>query len=218
MLGKLILVHLLSFLLPSLLAASVNFIVHDFYPIVGQKSMFLSETAKKVDQTDLPAPYQILLTQPLLTLALENYYLRTPKIEKIYEKNDKLANTYSRVIIMLMDSNKGRDNVKKARLTHETVVVELALIIINFKELSAAIRSTILHSDTPFGKLLQRNKIEIESVKRQYFSIVCNPTIAKYLNCAPNKVTFGRTNTLLKKSNGVWVARVVEILSGSPLF
>lgn len=165
---------------------------------------------------DLPSPYHALMQQPLMTLSIEKYYQRRALLHKINSHWDKKTNIYSRTIIMLIDNNKKRNKVKIAKEHKTALIVELAFIKINFNALPEAIKKKILYTDLPLGKLLAMNKIATSSRERSYFAVKCEGFIAKKLPCVQGSLIYGRHNTLVRKSNGVWLAKVVEILSGIP--
>lgn len=168
----------------------------------------------KVQVGQLPSPYHYLLQQPLMTIGIENYYRREAKIHKISAQWNKKTNTYTRTIIMLIDNDRVRNNVKLAEAQKTALVVELAFIEINFNALSNPIKKAVLHTDLPFGKLLATNKIATRQEGLSFFSLKCDAFIAKYLSCTRRTKIFGRRNTLVRKSDGIWLAKVVEILSG----
>lgn len=182
-----------------------------FYSFFGKKITVLE---KNLNKEKLPVPYNFLLIQPLMTIGIEKYYHRTPKIEIISAKKDEQANTYSRAIIMLIDGNKERNDVKTAQLKNEAVAVEFALITMNFSELPDKVITGVLNSKVPFGKLLVMNKLETYDTGQQYFAVRCDSVVAHYLRCSKNSRLYGRTNTIVRKDNQKWIAQVVEILSG----
>ncbi|WP_019218196.1 hypothetical protein [Legionella tunisiensis] len=169
---------------------------------------------QNINKDKLPVPYNFLLIQPLMTMGIEKYYHRTPKIEIISAKKDEQTNTYSRAITMLIDGDKKRNDVKIAQLTNEAVVVEFALITMNFSELPDKVITGVLNTQIPFGKLLVMNKLKAYDIGQQYFAVQCDSVIAQYLHCPKNSRLYGRTNTIIRKDNQKWIAQVVEILSG----
>lgn len=175
------------------------------------KNIALLSTA--INKKKLPVPYDFLLTQTLMTPGIEQFYQRRAIIKPIFVKRDQTENTYSRAILMLVDSNKQRNNVKAAQEKNEAMVVELALITMNFNELPKSFINEITTTNIPFGKLLQINQIETKNRDQQYFSIKCNSVISNYLPCKIDSQIYGRTNTIVKKSNSKLLAQVVEILS-----
>ncbi|AHE65903.1 hypothetical protein [Legionella oakridgensis] len=168
--------------------------------------------AVNISQEQLPKPYDFLLTQPLMTPGLEHYYQRTGKIKIIKVVRDRENNTYSRVITMVMDSDKQRNNATIAERRKEAMTVELALITINFNELSEKIIAAILTSNVPFGTLLLKNNIPVYDSDRQYFTIRCDEYLMKWLHCKLGSRLYGRTHLLRKKENDAWIASVMEIL------
>ncbi len=180
--------------------------LNEFYNFLG-KQIKLSP----LNQDKLPPPYDFLLTQPLMTIGLEKYYSCTPQIQKIEAVKNEQENTYSRIIAMLVDSNKKRNDVNIARARKEEVVVELALITMNFNELPKEIITSVLNTNIPFGELLIENNLEVVS-ERHYFSVDCDAILFSDFHCSGNKKIYGRINTLIRKDNDRWVARVVEIL------
>ncbi|STX55633.1 Uncharacterised protein [Legionella beliardensis] len=166
----------------------------------------------RVTQSSLPSPYNYLLTQPLMTKGLEKYYQRTPIIQTIYAKKNKHDNTYYRAIIMLVDSNKTRNNPELAQKKKEAAVIELAFIRMNFNELPKKVIADVLNTNIPFGKLLLNNHIKTFSTDRSYFSIKCNEAFSSLMRCKLNSQLYGRTNSLIRMDNNRLIAHVVEIL------
>ena len=167
---------------------------------------------------DLPAPYDFLLTQPLMTLGIAKHYQRQPKLRKpLYVINNSHEKVYSRAIIMIVDNDKHRDDALLADKKAETTIVELGLITMNFAALPPKVIDGVLHTQTPLGALLADNAIKTQSQNRRFFKIHCNNALAPFLNCAKHPVLYGRTNTLIRSDNGQWLARVVEILTGAAL-
>lgn len=169
---------------------------------------------KPIDKKDLPAPYDFLLTQPLLTLAIEDYFKRTPVIHLVHKEHNPDKNTYSRVITMFLDLNRKRNDAELAMKLNEGLVVELALITINFNELPQELIDDILNSNIPFGKLLKVKKIPTFSTNQYYFSTICNSELVRILKCNLNSPILGRINTLVKADNNKPIAQVVELLAG----
>ena len=194
------------------LAPLVNFYINERIPKFSQPALTF------INEKDLPNPYSFLLTQPLMTLGIAQYYRRTPKIrDPLYFFIDANKNTYSRAIIMIVDHNKCRDDSLVADKQGESVVVELGLITVNFKSLPPAVIYGVLHSQTPFGALLAMNHIKIHNVDRNYFRLKCNKIFSKFLQCHLGEALYGRTNTLVRDSNSQWIAHVVEILPKPPI-
>jgi hypothetical protein len=185
--------------------------LRDFDALLGKK---LSVLASNVSVNALPSPYDFLLTQPLMTLGMEHYYQRRPTIQTIYALKNNKANTYFRLITLLIDSNKIRNNLNIAKTKKDAVVVGLASITMNFAALPETIKNAVLKTQQPFGELLARSKIDIIDADRRYFSLRCNAAIAKYIHCKEASILYGRSHTIVAKDNGQWLARVVEILSG----
>jgi hypothetical protein len=167
----------------------------------------------KISQSSLPAPYDYLLTQPLMTKGLETYYQRTPIIQTIKAVKNQQDNTYHRVIKMLVDGIKARNNIKLALRKKEEKVIELAFITMNFDELPKKIIYKVLHSNIPFGQLLSENHVMISNQDRSYFTVPCNQLLKALMNCQLNSTLYGRTNTIIKADNHQWLAHVVEILA-----
>ena len=160
----------------------------------------------------LPDPDHFLLTQPIMTLGVAHYYQATPKIRlPLYTIHNIQDKTYSRAIIMIVDSNRIRDDALLADQKNESLIVELGMIKINSSVLPLRVMDDVENTQIPFGALLARAKIKIHHTNTHYFSILCNSTLANLLNCDKNKVLYGRTNTLVSDDNDQWIARVVEI-------
>ena len=172
----------------------------------------IHKMAIRITQSRLPSPYNYLLTQPLMTKGLEKYYQRTPIIQTIYAKRNKRDNTYYRTIIMLVDSNKTRNNPELAQKKKEAAVIELAFIRMNFNELPKKVIADVLNTNIPFGKLLLSNHIKTFPTHRSYFSIKCNEAFSSLMHCKLNSQLYGRTNSLIRMDNNRLIAHVVEIL------
>lgn len=173
----------------------------------------INKIGTKVDSVQLPSPYNELLTQSLMTKSIEKYYGRSAIIKTIFAEQDSAKNTYSRSIVMLIDSNKERNKPDVAQIKKEAMVVELAFITMNFNELPQSIREEILHTNTPFGKLLTKYHVQILTRDRNYYKVRCNRALASLIHCSLNDLIYGRTNTIIRADNKKWLAHVVELLS-----
>lgn len=169
-------------------------------------------TRAYVDKHALPQPWSYLLVQPLMTVGIENYYQRKTIIQPIIAKLDASGKKYSRCIIMLMDSRKARNNPEVAAQLNESLVAEIAFIRIKMSELPPKVVDEILHSNTPFGKILLKHNIEIMSQDQRYFSISCDQNLKILTGCRPYQVMYGRNNSLISKKNKQQLAEVTEIL------
>lgn len=167
---------------------------------------------KQIDKKDLPAPFDYLLTQPLLTVGIESFYKRTSAIRLVHATHNLSNNIYTRVITMLLDSNGNRNNPALAQQLNEEIIVELALISIDFNELPPDFVHDILASNIPFGRLLQLKKIATFSKNKYYFSTACNAKLVQLLKCQLNSPVYGRTNTIVRIDNNQIVAQVIELL------
>ncbi|KTC79150.1 hypothetical protein Lche_1170 [Legionella cherrii] len=172
----------------------------------------ISKIGRKVGSAQLPSPYNELLTQPLMTPSIEKYYGRRAIIKTIVANQDPENNTYRRSIVMLIDSNKERNEPNLAQSKKEAMVVELAFITMNFNALSKSMIAEVLHTNTPFGKLLTKYQIQALTQNRNYYKVRCDGTLASLINCNLNDSIYGRTNTLIRADNKKWLAHVVEIL------
>ncbi|KTD03317.1 hypothetical protein OQJ19_01200 [Fluoribacter gormanii] len=175
----------------------------------------INKIGTKVDFSQLPSPYNELLTQPLMTKSIEKYYERSAIIKTIFAAQDPGKNTYQRAIVMFIDSNKERNQPDLAQTKKEVTVVELAFITMNFNELPKNMIEEILHTNTPFGKLLAKYQLQILSHDRTYYKIRCNSALASLIHCNLNDFIYGRTNTIIRADNKKWLAHVVEILPNS---
>lgn len=168
-----------------------------------------------VNQNTLPQPYTILLTQPLMTVGIANYYQRTPMVRPpLYTINNVKDKIYARAIVMIIDNDGARDDAIAADKIGASTVVELGLININIAAIPTTMMEEVLHSQIPFGALLKKNNIKTRDQDRHYFKIACDNTLSALLNCTRDAPLYGRTNTLVNNDNGLWVAQVVEILTG----
>ena len=167
---------------------------------------------------NLPAPYDFLLAQPLMTMGISKYYQRTPKLRSpLYVIDNAAQKTYSRASLMIVDNNKTRDDAKAADKLGETTIAELGIITMNFAALPPRVIDGVLHTNFPLGALLADNQIGTHNANTSYFEINCSDALNPYLNCAQHPVLYGRANTLIRNDNDQWVARVIEILTGTPL-
>jgi len=167
-----------------------------------------------INKADLPYPYSFLLTQPLMTIGIAQYYQRTPKVRRpLYAINSTENQTYSRAILMIVDKDKSRNDALAADKLGQSTIAELGLITMNFTALPESIKNDVINTATPFGALLANNNIKVHDTNTHYFRMVCNPIMVQYLNCGLNTTLFGRTNTLVRNDTGQWVAQVVEILA-----
>lgn len=174
----------------------------------------VQKISRRIDQSMLPIPYNYLLAQPLMTKGIEKYYQRTPIIRTIYAIKNRHDNTYSRAITLIIDSSKARNNARFAQIKNEEVVVELAFITMNFKEIPKRIITKALNTNIPFGALLSTHNVKISTMGRTYFSIKCSKELASLTHCNLNSTIYGRTNTIVRADDKVWLAAVVEILPG----
>jgi hypothetical protein len=166
----------------------------------------------QVCQSSLPAPYAYLLTQPLMTKGIENYYQCRATIQTLYAQKSKTDNTYFRVILMLLDKNKARTKLELAQRKKDTRVAELAFITMNFNELPKKVIEDVLHTTIPFGKSLLNHQVKTRSENRSYFFVNCNKMLSSLTHCRLKHRLYGRSHTLIRADNQHWVARVVEIL------
>jgi hypothetical protein len=167
-----------------------------------------------VQKSELPIPYDFLLTQPVMTLGIAHYYQRTPKVRPpLYILEDAKQHSYSRGIIMIVDKNAQRDDASRADQLQQSTVVELGLININTEVLPAGFLDEIKQSRTPFGALLAKYQVKTHDTHQYFFKIQCNKLLRQNLGCRCRQMLYGRTNTLANEQN-IRVADVVEILTG----
>jgi hypothetical protein len=191
------------------LAPLVDFFVNENMPKSTWPALFF------IEKSQLTVPYDYLLTQPLMTVGIAQYYQRTPQVRKpLYRIENSNQQIYSRGIIMIIDNDQHRDQALVADHLGQSTVVELGLITINFKALPPTVIDGILHTPTPFGALLVKNHIKTHDAQTHYFMIKCNQHFSQYWQCPAGKILYGRTNTLVRDDNSQWVAHVVEILTG----
>ncbi len=170
-----------------------------------------------VQQQNLPKPYDFLLTQPVMTQGIAEFYQRRPQVRTpLYAFEDKQQMTYSRGIIMIVDNNKERNNALLADQLHQSTIAELGLIEMNMRALPENFLKDLNTTHHPFGYLLGQYQIKTHDSQRFFLKIDCNPTLQQYLHCTLGSMLYGRTNTLVNEQ-GTWVARVVEILTGYSL-
>lgn len=172
----------------------------------------IDKIGEKVNLSQLPSPYNVLLTQPLMTKAIEKYYDRTAVVKTIEAYLEQSKNIYHRSIIMLVDKNKKRNKPDIAQTKKEAIVAELAFIAINFNELPKKLVDDVLHTNIPFGQLLTQYQVKVLTQDRNYFKVSCNETLATLISCPLNHSVYGRTNTIIRADNKKWLAHVIEIL------
>ncbi len=172
---------------------------------------------KPIDRNMLPKPFDFLLTQPLMTPGIEKYYQRTPIVQTIFAVQDQKENRYSRIVSMLIDSDSNRNNAEIAQEKNQEVIVETAVISMNFNELPDKVKAGVLTTNIPLGKLLVENQVKTTIKDRAYFSIRCNKPLSALTHCKIHSTIFGRVNTIIRADNKRWIARVIEILPGVPV-
>ncbi|KTD41760.1 hypothetical protein [Legionella parisiensis] len=172
----------------------------------------IDKIGTQVSSTQLPEPYNKLLTQPLMTKSIEKYYARNAIIKTICTNKDQLSNTYRRSIIMFVDRNKTRNKPNVAQTKNEVMAVELAFIKMNFNELPKSVIEEVLHTNTPYGKLLLKHHMQVITQDRNYYKIRCDSKLKSLIHCNLNNFIYGRTNTIIRADNKKWLAHVVEIL------
>ncbi|MFA6037207.1 MAG: hypothetical protein WC748_03670 [Legionellales bacterium] len=169
-----------------------------------------------VQKSDLPAMQKSILTQPLLTTAIADYYQRTPKIRApLHIDEDLEQNQFYRAIIMIVDKNGQRDNALLADTLNESRVVELGLISIDFNALPQTVIEGVRIGETPFGNLLLENKVQTHSINTRYFKVTCDQQLEQNLKCELGQILYGRSNTIVRDDNNAHIAHVVEILTGA---
>lgn len=167
-----------------------------------------------IEDKELPHMQSLLLTQPLLTLALTEYYQRTPKILSPLKVEDDIKNNcYARNIIMIVDKHTERDDALLADTKNESMVVALGFILINLSALPNHLIENIRTTQTPFGALLVKNKINTYNKNTRFFKLSCDEYLSSQLNCEQGEILYGRSNTLMRDDH-LWIADVFEILTG----
>ncbi len=172
----------------------------------------IDKSGEIVSSSQLPSPFNVLLTQPLMTKAIEKYYDRAAIIKTIEAHLEQASNIYHRSIIMLVDRNKERNKPEIAQTKNEAIVAELAFITINFDELPKKLVNDVLHTNIPFGKLLTQYQVQVLTQDRSYFKVRCSETLTTLISCPLNHPVYGRTNTIIRADNKKWLAHVIEIL------
>lgn len=176
------------------------------------QEIFAPENRLFVTPSTLPNPYKILLTQPLMTPTIEKHYGRISTIQTLAKHLDSNQHRYSRIIVMLLDANKERNQAKLARKKPHALIVELAFITINLKALPKNTISQILNTNIPFGKILIQHHIKTKTKNRQYFKIICKKELAVLTHCHLDDILYGRTNTMIRADTKQWLAHTIEIL------
>ncbi len=167
-----------------------------------------------INQNDLPKPADFLLAQPVMTVGVAQYYQRTPKVRTpLYILENSAQKIYCRGVIMIIDNNSARNNAILADTLHQSTIVELGLISMNIAALPANFLDDIKHSRTPFGALLVQYQIKTQDTQQHFFKIQCNEPLHKNLGCTLGQPLYGRTHTMINQQ-GIWIADVVEILTG----
>lgn len=172
-------------------------------------------TLNYIGEADLPKPHDFLLTQPLLTQSIADYYQRTPKIRPPLHFHDDVAcNNFYRAVLMIIDNDVARNDALVADAKGESTVVELGLITMNYAALPQAIIDGVRKTQIPFGALLIQHQLTAHSINTRYFNLRCDNILATYLQCQQCTVLYGRSNTLVRDDNQCEIAQVVEILAG----
>lgn len=169
---------------------------------------------KPINRNMLPIPFDFLLTQPLMTPGVEKYYQRTPIVQTIYAVQDQKTNCYSRIVSMLIDGDLNRNNAEVAQEKNQALIVETAVISMNFNELPDKVKAGVLTTNIPLGKLLVENQVKTTIKDRAYFSLGCNRPLSALTHCKLGTAIYGRVNTIIRADNKRWIARVIEILPG----
>lgn len=169
-----------------------------------------------INETQLPKMQAEILTQPLLTPAIADYYQRTPKIRSPLKVDEDLQHkTFYRAIVMIVDNNKKRDDALEADRLNESMIVEMGLISIDFSALPKKVVEGVRGGQTPFGTLLLENKVDTHSINTRYFKVACDQQLAHDLKCETGQILYGRSNTIVRDDDHAHIAHVVEILTGS---
>lgn len=164
----------------------------------------------------LPRPMRFLLSQPLMTQGIQQFYGRTPKIRppiQTYYPVDE--NTYFRAITMIVDQDPIRDHALIADGCGESQTVALGLIHMHLAALPDDLILAVLKGQTPFGALLTQHSIPTQSHYVYYQVLDRYGFLRTYLpQVVDSQVPFyyARTNTLRDSRTGVWLARTFEIL------
>lgn len=161
----------------------------------------LISNPQPIAQNQLPAPFNQLLTQPLMTETLAGYYKTKPIIKTLDAYQDQIRHHFYRVILMLDNRNP-----KIPR------IIELGFIQINLNELPPEMIQELLSTNIPFGQLLRDHKIKIDTKDRQYFTLICSKKLEELTHCQIDTTLYARRNTIVSAANGQWIAKVIEVL------
>ncbi|MFT3742180.1 MAG: hypothetical protein QM752_05860 [Gammaproteobacteria bacterium] len=164
-------------------------------------------------QTQLPKPYHFLLTQPLMTVGLQQFYQRKPMLRApLYSVYDESNQQYSRAIVLMIDSCQRRNDALVADQASEAQPIVLGFITMNLSALPVKMVSDVLEAKTPLGALLADSALNLHSQRRYLNLRDRQQVLTASLGATSTRTLYGRTNAL-SLADGQWVARVVEVLS-----
>lgn len=151
---------------------------------------------------EIPFPERHLLVHDSdMTSRLENFFSKSIRIDRVQKKHR--GDTLEREVIL--------------RLEEFSRPVEYGAIQIDLSHFTCEVRDTILESDTPFGGILNRNKIPYKSSPQKYFRIRSDEFIMSVFYLREPHWLYGRCNRLIHQ-NGNLLADVVEMLPPMDFF
>lgn len=151
----------------------------------------------EITEQALPPQHENVLTQPILTKALGDHHAGEPNILPPLQVFDDVKHQrYYRAINMIVNNK----------------IVELGLIIVNTSALPDDFNQALREAKTPFGTLLIQQGIKTLSPTKRFFKTSCDQHLSRYLKCEQGEIVYGRTNTIVREDDAVWLARVVEVL------
>ena len=170
---------------------------HDLYPL----SVFCAHediqlpSYRVLPSSEVPTPYHGLLVHPRdMTSVLRDYYGQDLHLESVQLRHEK-KNILRRVTLVTEDGHQA----------------EFGAIAIDLSLLPIAAHQDVLDCHIPFGKILERYKIDYISQTRGFIEIEPNHLIGEALRMNTSAKLYGRMNVLCSIDNEV-MARVVEIL------
>ncbi|HCA89388.1 MAG: hypothetical protein CMF38_02225 [Legionellaceae bacterium] len=167
--------------------------------------------ARHVAMGALPYPYDVLLTQPLMTQNLEDFYQSTCEMKVLKTHFDKNQRLYARAITLNVAQNALRVQSLHPK---KACTVQVAFIVMNVEQLSAQAWQDVMAENKPFGVILRDSGLKTISQNCLFYALIPTHSLSKLLQCSADKILYARAHTLVRQDNQQWLAQVVEILSG----
>jgi chorismate-pyruvate lyase len=165
-------------------------------PFVADRSQ-VRTACSEVPAEQMPEPFHWLLVHKNhMTKVLEAQYGRPMELEVV--KHHLEDEFYTRKIIL--------------RPQATDVIVEVGIVRLNFRFMSAEVRDEILKRETPLGAILIRHKVLRKVEPRWYLKFPANAPLLAAAGAVFPHTTYGRLGTIY--CNGEPAIEVLEIVSG----